>query len=137
MTEERTPQQLRRDRRAGIGCGGLLLIAGIACVIGGFSLLSDKGELTQARILSCDPRPLRQPARCHGMWRAGGRFVQGSVDGASTGDVGERIEVRVSGDRASATRGRDWSAVASFGLAAFLLICGGAMARSAWRKPAA
>ena len=126
----RTPAEQRADRRAGIGCATVVLLAGIAFVVGGFVLLSDEGTLTNARILSCDPRPPRTPARCRGMWVDEGRFVQGPVDGASQGDVGRRIEVRASGGSASATHGRDRSAVALFALAAFFLIAGGAIAVS-------
>jgi hypothetical protein len=80
---------------------------------------------------------LRQPARCRGIWSVNGRLVQGPVDGASTGDVGKRIDVEASGDHASATRGRDWSAVAAFGAALFCLSLGGAMGVSMWRRKVA
>ena len=131
---ERTPEQQRNDRRAGLGCGGLLVLCGVAAVIGGFSLLSDSGIATQARILECQPRLLKMPARCEGEWTVDGETSRGFVDGAGEGDVGKAMDVRVDGDSAKAGRGRAASAIVSFVLAAGLVFLGAAMGRSAWRR---
>lgn len=131
----RTPEQLRNDRRAGFGCSGLLVLAGIAFVFGGISLFSNKGEATQARILDCDFRVPRQPQRCRGIWSVDDRFVQGPVDGASSGDVGKRIDVHASGDSASADRGRSWAGVAVLGLALCCVLGGAAMANGVRKQP--
>ena len=133
--QERTPEQLRADRKAGLGCAGLLLAAGIASVVMGIVFLSPPpGEKTEARILSCDLRVPRQPFRCNGLWRIGGEFKQGYVEGASEDDIGKRIEVRAEGDAARAVRGRGFTAIGSFALAAFLLFCAVGIGRSALRK---
>ena len=118
----RTPEQLRNDRRAGIGCSTVLVLAAIGCVFGGLSLLSNEGTLTEARILSCAPRPPKQPARCQGIWSVDGRTYQGYVERAGEGDVGDRVEVRANGDKALATRGKSITAIAVFGLGALFLV---------------
>ena len=120
----RTPEQLRNDRRAGIGCSTVLVLAAVGCVIGGLSLLSNEGTLTEAHILSCAPRPPKQPARCRGIWSVDGRTYQGHVDGAGEGDVGDSIEVRADGDKARGTRGKGLTAIAVFGLGALFLVGG-------------
>lgn len=111
-----------------------MLLAGIGAVVGAFSVLSESGTPTKARILSCAPRPINTAARCRGIWEVDGRITQGNVNGASTGDVGDRIDVRVSGNTATAKRGRAGTAVALFGLAALFLVAGVAMAHPVLRR---
>lgn len=132
---ERTPQQQRDNRRAGIGCGTFLLLTGIAFVVGAFSIMKEpEGVPAQARILSCNPTINRQGSSCHGMWRIGEEFHQGSVTGVGPGDVGERIEVRARTDRASAVRGRTMSGIIVLVFAVGLVGFGGAVLRSQLRR---
>jgi hypothetical protein len=131
---ERTPEQLRNDRRAGIGCGLVLLLAGLGLIYGGFAQLSDEGTKTQARILSCDIRVLRQPWHCRGIWSKNGEFFQGYVDGATNRDVGKRITVWAKGENAEASSGKHRTGIILFVLAAGAIFFGIGFAHSAWRK---
>ena len=133
---ERTPEQLRRDRRAGIGCSGAILLAGLAFVFGGFSELSEKGELTKARIVDCNFRVIRQPDNCRGFWTTSdGEFHAGFVEGASRGDLGKQVEIRADGGDAKVVKGRTRVAVVLFVLAGTLILLGIAMGRSMLRRP--
>lgn len=132
---ERTPDQQRDDRRAGIGCAGLMLAAGVACVIAGIVFLSPPpGKPTDALILSCNPGINRQPSSCHGIWRVDGRTRQGAVEGAGQGDVGKRLEIRAEGDNARAVRGRGFTAIGAFALAVFCFGMGLGMGRAMLRR---
>lgn len=126
----RTPEQQRNDRRAGIGCGLVVLLCGLGLAIAGWTVVADDGTKATARILSCNPRPLQQPFNCRGIWSVDNRFVQGRVDGATDDDIGKRIDVRVDGNSASVTRGKLRLAIVAFGLALACLALGGAVIRS-------
>ena len=133
---ERTPEQLRRDRRAGIGCSGAILLAGLAFVFGGFWELRQEGELTTASIVDCNFRVIRQPDHCRGTWTTSdGEFHAGFVAGASQGDLGKRVEIRAEGDDAKVVKGRTRVAVVCFVLAALLIAAAVAMGRSMVRRP--
>lgn len=134
---ERTPEQQRNDRRAGIGCAGLLVLAGVACVIAGIVFLSPPpGTPTKARILSCDLRVANRPSQCRGIWSVDGRSYQGFVEGAGKGDIGDRLDVRAEGDSAKALRGRSFTAIGAFGMAGLCLGIGFAMGRAMLRRKA-
>ena len=132
---ERTPEQRRADRKAGFGCAGLLALSAVALAFVGSTLLSNEGTPAKARILSCDLRLPRQPSHCRGIWSLGGEFHQGYVGGVGESNVGERVDVRVSGGRAEAERGRSVSAFVLFGFAALCLVAAVSIGRSVWRQP--
>jgi len=65
------------------------------------------GEVAEARIVECRTVGGRyRSASCTGMWVAGGslleggRVERGTVEGATRGDIGKTLDVRISGDRA-------------------------------------
>jgi hypothetical protein len=134
---ERTPEQQRDDRRAGFGCSAGLLVMAVLAVWGGLTLLDDSGTRAQARILSCEMGHYRTGgAKCRGMWRIDGAFVQGQVAGASRGDIGQRLEVLTEpgSDSAEVVRGRRGAGITVLALAALLAVCGVAIGRGVWRS---
>ena len=134
---ERTPEQQRGDRRAGLGCSAGVLVLAVAALWGGISLLGDGGTRVQARVLSCDPGYFRTGGpKCRGMWRIDGEFVQGAVTGAKPSEIGDRIEVltRPGRDSAEVARGRSGAAIVALVLAAALGAGGVAMGVSVWRR---
>jgi hypothetical protein len=79
--------------------------------IGGgvFILLTQQtGTPAEATVTDCQ-RTGRSAYSCNGTWVAGGdlisggRVVRGTIDGASSDDIGETLDVRLSGDRAYTT----------------------------------
>jgi hypothetical protein len=87
----------------------LLLGAGLGMLFGGTFLIvvQETGEPATARIIECHRSGGRYRTDvCTGMWVAGGslledgRMVTGTVDGASSDDLGKSLDVRLSGDRA-------------------------------------
>ena len=132
---ERTPEQQRADRRAGIGCGTAILLAAAACVVGALLELSGRdGERTTAQIVDCDFEVLKQPDRCRGLWRTDGEVHTGYVDGATTSDRGRTIEVLANGDSAWVEEGRTRTAVILVVLAVLLAAAGGGIVRSMLRR---
>lgn len=87
---------------------GVLLMAGLFAFGGLMSYRAQRdGVRTTATIITCTERPAKLGGDiCEGRWVIGepafgdGRFVQGTVEGATSGDEGKRIEVRANGDRA-------------------------------------
>jgi len=91
---------------------GLFLLGGLGMVAGGVYqvIVRETGEHATARVTSCHKSGGRYRSDvCSGTWvaggslLAGGHVVLGTIDGASSGDLGHRIEVRLSGDRAYTT----------------------------------
>jgi hypothetical protein len=73
---------------------------------GAFILLTQQtGAPARATVTGCDQG--RRYVHCTGTWTAGGgRVVRGTIEGADTGDLGETLDVRLSGDRAYTTSRR-------------------------------
>jgi len=98
---------------------GLLALA----LLGGGAFLlytQQNGTPAKATVTQCDQG--RRSVVCTGTWVAGGdlvggdgRVVRGTIDGASSADLGKTIDVRLSGDRAYTTSKR---------LPIILLVCG-------------
>jgi hypothetical protein len=93
----------------------VVLLAGLGMVAGGvYELVVQRsGERAAARVTECHKAGGRyRTDSCTGIWvrggslLAGGHVVTGTIDGASSGDVGREIEVRLSGDRAYTTSPR-------------------------------
>jgi hypothetical protein len=99
-------------------------------LIGGITTLHPRGPKTHARILSCNIRVIRQPYHCRGIWFVGDKFKQGFVDGATSGDIGKRIEVHAHGNSATVVRGALRVALVAFGLALACAVLGVAILRS-------
>lgn len=87
----------------------IALLAGVFA-LGGFMTHRDQrsGTPATATITGCTDRLAKYGGDvCRGRWTIGdpvfgdGRFVEGTVEGATSADEGERIEVRVNGDRAT------------------------------------
>ena len=86
----------------------IFLGIGLALVIGGFVILRDGGSgvAGTAKVTSCSGSSGRYSAgiHCQGTWQVGGslvfgngRIAVGPVEGASRGDVGKTIDVRIHG----------------------------------------
>lgn len=133
---ERTPEQQRADRRAGIGCGTAILLAAVACAVGAVLQLTGGAGATRttAQIVDCDFRVLKQPDRCRGLWRAGGEVHSGYVDGARAADKGRSIAVLSDGDSAWVEAGRKRTGVILIVVALLLALAGGGMLRSMVRR---
>ena len=87
----------------------LVLGGGLGMLFGGTFLIvvQETGEPAKAKILECHRTGGRYRSdSCTGSWvaggslLAGGRVVIGTVDGASSDDIGKTLDVRLSGDRA-------------------------------------
>ena len=132
---ERTSEDRRSDRRAGFGCGGLVLLAALALALVGTTVLSEEGTKTTARVVDCNFRVNRQPDNCRGTWTVDGQFHVGHVQGASSSDVGEQIEVFARGDSATAVEGRGTSATVLFVFAGLTFVAGLAILNSVRKRP--
>ena len=91
---------------------GLFLLGGLGMVAGGVYqvIVRETGERATARVTECHKSGGRYRSDvCSGTWvsggslLAGGHVVLGTIDGADSGDLGDRIEVRLSGSRAYTT----------------------------------
>jgi hypothetical protein len=91
---------------------GLFLLGGLGMVAGGVYnvVVRETGEHARARVTECHKSGGRYRSDvCSGKWIAGGSLldgghvVLGTIDGASSGDLGQTIDVRLSGDRAYTT----------------------------------
>jgi hypothetical protein len=92
----------------------VLVVVMSAGFIGGgiFMLVVQRtGERTTATVSDCVHRRSGKATTdyCTGTWVeggsvfAGGRVVRGTIDGAGPGDIGEKVDVRLSGGRAYTT----------------------------------
>jgi hypothetical protein len=101
----------------------LVTLFALAFIGGGaFVLVTQQtGTPAEATVTDCQ-RTGRYGSVCNGTWVAGGgRVVQGTIDGASSGDVGKTLDVRLSGNRAYTTSLRLPLVLIGIGLAAALL----------------
>ena len=85
----------------------LLILAGLAMAGGGVFLLVQRetGERVKATVTDCSGSGKYET--CNGSWVAGGSLVGGkghvvlgTIDGATSTDVGHELDVTVDGDRA-------------------------------------
>jgi hypothetical protein len=113
----------------------LVTVCALGFIGGGvFILLTQQtGPLAQATVTDC-PRTGRTAYSCHGTWRevGDGRVVRGTIDGASSDDVGKTLDVRVSGDRAYTTSPR--LPLVLIGLGVTLAVLGGLELRNQARR---
>ncbi|HET6949766.1 MAG TPA: DUF2510 domain-containing protein [Acidimicrobiales bacterium] len=102
-------------RRAGGKVSTVVAVLLVALIWPGFPLVMLGGGLyilnvqrsgtpAEATVTECH-RVTRRSTVCNGTWTvgdlaAGGTVVQGTIEGANRDDVGETLDVRVSGDRA-------------------------------------
>ena len=128
----RTPEQLRRDRKATIVLGVIALLAAIGFAYAAWTVQHPTGIRTQARILSCLPRPIKQPFNCNGIWSIHElEFHQGRVDGATSGDIGHKVEIWAHGNKATVVRGKLRLTIVALALAVACLAGGIVVLRSA------
>jgi hypothetical protein len=103
---------VRRGRWLGALVVGLFLLGGLGMVAGGVYqvVVRETGERASAKVTECHESGGRYRSDvCAGTWVAGGSLldgghvVLGTIDGASSGDLGHTLDVRLSGDRAYTT----------------------------------
>jgi hypothetical protein len=101
-----------KGRVLGILLVSLLLVGGLGMLAGGIHqiVVKETGARAQARITECHRSGGRYRSDvCTGMWvaggslLAGGHVVTGTVDGADSGDLGDTLDVRLSGGTAYTT----------------------------------
>lgn len=84
----------------------LAAVLALACIGGGAYIMwvQRTGELTEATVTDCQRH--RRSTTCTGTWVEGGSLLEGghveigTIEGATSDDVGETIDVRVDGGRA-------------------------------------
>lgn len=119
----------------------VLLFAGFFAV-GGYFTYADQRDGTPAvaTVTDCTERLAKYGGDiCRGQWStSGGGTTTGTVEGVNHGDEGERVEVRVNGDRAVVPGMR--LPIILWGIAAVILAFGGFQivkdARLAAQRPA-
>jgi hypothetical protein len=87
---------------------GVVVLGGLGFIYGGITGIRHRehGRKTTASVLEChDTGGKYSSSVCTGTWATGnlagsGRVVTGTIDGASQGDEGKSLAVRVSGDHA-------------------------------------
>ena len=94
----------------------LVAVFSLGFIGGGLWLLHAQasGERTTAKVSDCVHRRIGRSTTdyCTGTWVAGGSLLEGghvvigTIDGANSGDIGNRIDVRLSGGRAYTTSKR-------------------------------
>jgi hypothetical protein len=96
---------LARMTRRQVVSVGFLVLLGLGFVAGGVYQIwrQRTGPEAQATVRSCDRG--RRTLVCRGSWTtgsllSGGRVVLGTIEGASSDDVGKTVTVRLAGDRA-------------------------------------
>ena len=126
--------------------GPLIVLVGLMSLgflAGGVLVLRAQhdGERTTATVSSCVHRRVARSTidYCTGTWVQGGslltdgRVVRGTIDGANSGDVGKRIDVRVSGGRAYTTSKR--LPIILFTIGALFALAGGYTVLKDSRRP--
>ena len=70
-------------------------------------IVQQNGERARAKVTECELRRIRQTTEvCRGRWWRDGHITFGIIDGANKGQVGDTIDVRLSGGRAYTTSKR-------------------------------
>ena len=97
-------------------------------------LVQQNGERAQAKVTDCELRRIRQTTEvCRGRWVRDGHITFGIIDGANKGQLGDTIDVRLSGGRAYTTSKRLPIILLSIGL---LFAVGGVYSvRNEFRSP--
>jgi hypothetical protein len=133
-------------KRGTLIAAAVILAFGALLIFGGFSKYADahSGTAGKAKVTSCtraiNTKYYKRPSTCTGSWTVGGslldggRIAVGRIEGASTGDVGKTIDVRI--------HGSDHASVPGLGTPIMLWAIGGLIAafglfvlRSWWRAP--
>lgn len=128
------PRPIEPEKKSAKGCFTLVfLIFGGCFVAGGLWELNVQrnGTPAKAEVISCDVRyqpKAHSATNCLGVWRtgellAGGEVVTGTVSGASRGDLGKELDVRVREDTAYTETYR--IVYILFAIAAAILVLGG------------
>jgi hypothetical protein len=129
-------------RRAGVLPLFILVTVMALVFLGGAAFIvfvQQNGPKTTATVTDCRQRSIRpRTYNCTGTWVAGGSLLDGghvvigTIDGASKADVGKRIDVRLSGERAYTTSRRLPIVLAGIGLT--FAVLGGREVRKGMRR---
>lgn len=89
---------------AGLAIVGAILLVGAVLVVNGVRgvVRARTGERVRATVTECvdSGRARNRRTDCTGTWTAGGRVVVGTVQGATSDQVGRTVDVTVEGDTA-------------------------------------